>query len=79
MAWFQGAIYLYNIFIYIVYKRYHLVIPLIVSCKLLNLFFATRGLSEGFPQNLPEKRIFVANAGAGYQVIIELQTEPVEV
>lgn len=69
LAWFQGAIYLYNIFIYIVYKQYYLVIPLIVSfANFLIFYFATRNYRRISPGEFARKANFRRQMqGAGYQ------------
>jgi hypothetical protein len=59
LAWLQGALYLYNIFIYIVGRQYFMVIPLIVAVgNFLIFFFATRNYQKLSPSEYKRKATY---------------------
>jgi len=59
LAWFQGAIYIYSVFNYIMSKQYFLVIPLVVAfANFLIFFFATRNYRKISPGEYKRKATY---------------------
>ncbi|MDF2944996.1 MAG: putative rane protein [Herbinix sp.] len=59
LAWFQGALYIYNVFIYIVNRQYFLVVALVVSlANFLIFFFATRNYRKVSPGEYKRKATY---------------------
>lgn len=59
LAWFQGAFYIYDIFIYIWSRNFFMIIPLVVSLSnFLIYFFATRNYNRISPSELKRKAAY---------------------
>jgi hypothetical protein len=56
IAWFQGAMFAYNVFTYIMAKQYILIVPLLASiANFLIFFFATRSYNRISPSEFKRK------------------------
>jgi hypothetical protein len=59
LAWVQGALYIYQVFTYIVNKQYFLVVPLVVAfANFLIFFFATRNYHRISPSEYKRKATY---------------------
>jgi hypothetical protein len=59
LAWFQGAIYIYSVITYILYRQYFMVIPLVVAfANFLIFFFATRNYRRISPGEYKRKATY---------------------
>lgn len=59
IAWFQGAMYIFNVVTYILGKDYFLIIPLVASlANFLIFFFATRNYQRISPNEIKRKVVY---------------------
>ncbi|MDD3173629.1 MAG: hypothetical protein PHF63_08220 [Herbinix sp.] len=66
LAWFQGAMYVYTAFEYLMNKQYLLIIPLVVSlANFLIFFFYTRNYRKISPSEFKRKATYKRQVNAG--------------
>lgn len=76
LAWFQGVMYLLNVFNYIRYHQYFLIIPLIISlANFFIFFFMTRNYQRISPSEIKRKADFrkQMNSGRNYSNVTQFK------